>query len=156
MPSFNQGQYIEESIRAILLQGYPNIEFIIIDGGSNDGTSEIIEKYKSYISHYVSEPDNGQSHAINKGFAQATGDIYYWINSDDFPGKNVFGHVAEDFNRLPQVEVLYGPCYYSYEIGNVKDLVTPIEFSLDKLLISNYICQPSTFFRSELLSLIHI
>jgi GT2 family glycosyltransferase len=82
-PSFNQGQFIEETIRSVLLQDYPNLQYIIIDGGSTDNTLEIIKKYEPWINYWVSEKDKGQSHAINKGFARATGDILGWLCSDD-------------------------------------------------------------------------
>ncbi len=83
-PSFNQGQFIEETIRSVLLQGYPNLEYIIIDGGSTDNTIDIIKKYEKHITYWVSEPDKGQSDAINKGFNIATGQIFGWMNSDDY------------------------------------------------------------------------
>ena len=82
-PSYNQGQFIEETIRSILLQNYPNLEYIIIDGGSTDNSVEVIKKYEPWLSYWVSEPDRGQAHAINKGFSMATGEIIQWINSDD-------------------------------------------------------------------------
>lgn len=82
-PSFNQGQFIEATIRSILLQNYPNLEYIIIDGGSSDETIEVIKKYNEKITFWVSEPDKGQTDAINKGFKKATGDIVNWVNSDD-------------------------------------------------------------------------
>lgn len=87
-PSFNQAEFIEETIRSVLLQGYPNLEYLVIDGGSTDGSVEIIEKYAPWLSYWCSEPDRGQSHAINKGFEHATGEILGWINSDDifYPG----------------------------------------------------------------------
>jgi glycosyltransferase involved in cell wall biosynthesis len=84
MPSYNQGQFIEATIRSVLLQGYPNLEFIIIDGGSTDNSVEIIQKYAPWLAYWVSEKDRGQAHAINKGFARATGDLYAYLNSDDF------------------------------------------------------------------------
>ncbi len=82
-PSLNQGQFIEETIRSVLLQGYPNLEHIIIDGGSKDGSVEIIKKYEKWLVYWITEPDNGQSHAINKGLLKSTGIIFAWINSDD-------------------------------------------------------------------------
>ncbi len=82
-PSYNQGQFIEETIRSVLLQGYANLEYIIIDGGSKDNTVEIIKKYEPWISYWVSEPDGGQSQAINRGMSRATGTWFNWLNSDD-------------------------------------------------------------------------
>jgi glycosyltransferase involved in cell wall biosynthesis len=82
-PSLNQGQFLEEAIRSVLLQGYPNLEYIIIDGGSTDYSVEIIKKYEPWLDYWISEPDRGQAHAINKGFHRATGDLLGWINSDD-------------------------------------------------------------------------
>lgn len=82
-PSFNQGHYLEETIRSVLLQGYPDLEYIIIDGGSTDGSVEIIKKYEPWLAYWVSEPDQGQSHAINKGFARCSGDLITYQNSDD-------------------------------------------------------------------------
>lgn len=82
-PSYNQGQFIEETIRSVLLQGYPNLEYIIIDGGSTDNTIDIIRKYEPWITSWISEPDRGQSHAINKGLQRATGEWVAWLNADD-------------------------------------------------------------------------
>lgn len=83
-PSFNQGNFLEEAIRSVLLQGYPNLEFFIIDGGSNDNSVNIIKKYASYVTWWVSEKDRGQTHAILKGFSRSTGDVIAWLNSDDY------------------------------------------------------------------------
>ncbi|HTE02446.1 MAG TPA: glycosyltransferase family 2 protein [Mucilaginibacter sp.] len=96
-PSFNQGQYIEETIRSILLQNYPNLEYIIIDGGSTDNTLEIIAKYSPWISYWISEKDNGQAGAINKGLTQSTGDIVNWINSDDYLTAGALLNIANQF-----------------------------------------------------------
>lgn len=82
-PSYNQADFLEETVRSVLLQGYPNLEYVVIDGGSQDGSVEIIEKYSPWLAHWVSEPDRGQSHAINKGFDRATGEVFAWLNSDD-------------------------------------------------------------------------
>jgi glycosyltransferase involved in cell wall biosynthesis len=99
-PSYNQGQYIEETIRSVLLQGYPNLEYIIIDGGSTDDSVEIIKKYAPWLAHWVSEKDRGQSHAINKGLAAASGRIHHYLNSDDilFPG--TLHQVASYFSNI--------------------------------------------------------
>ena len=86
-PSFNQGQFFEETIRSVLLQNYPNLEYIVIDGGSTDLTIEIIRKYSKWITYWVSEPDGGQSDALKKGFDLATGDVFGWLNSDDYFAK---------------------------------------------------------------------
>ena len=107
-PSFNQGQFIEEAIRSVLLQDYPNLEFIIIDGGSTDKTLEIIHKYEPWLAYWVSEPDCGQSHAINKGIRQATGEILLWLNSDDIVLPGTFFTVASKFSENAEVKMVIG------------------------------------------------
>ena len=93
-PSYNQGNYLEETIRSVLLQGYPKLEYIIMDGGSKDESIEIIKKYSPWLSHWVSEPDAGQSDAINRGLHKATGEFATWINSDDLLCKNALSNHA--------------------------------------------------------------
>jgi glycosyltransferase involved in cell wall biosynthesis len=82
-PALNQAEFIEETIRSILLQGYPNLEYMVVDGGSSDGTVEVIEQYSQWITYWVSEKDRGQADAINKALSRTTGDLFNWINSDD-------------------------------------------------------------------------
>ncbi len=94
-PSFNQGEFIEETIRSIILQNYPNLEYIIVDGGSSDQTLAIIEKYRKWIDIFISEPDKGQSDAINKGWKLATGQVTTWINSDDYLAPNCLFEIAK-------------------------------------------------------------
>lgn len=106
-PSFNQGAYIEETIRSVLLQNYPNLEYIVIDGGSTDATKQILEKYAPWISYWRSEKDKGQGHAINKGFSLASGEIYGWINSDDFYMNEAFFNLAQSFQKY-NPDVIYG------------------------------------------------
>lgn len=96
-PSFNQGQYLEETINSVLSQNYPNLEYIIIDGGSTDNSVEIIKKYQNYISYWVSEKDNGQAHAINKGLQNCTGEIFNWLNSDDYLERGSLAKIAAGF-----------------------------------------------------------
>lgn len=107
-PSFNQGQFLEETIRSVLLQGYPNLEYIVIDGGSTDNSVDIIRKYESCLSFWVSEPDEGQADAINKGFAKSTGEFLGWINSDDYLYPGVIKRVVEVFQANSRVEMIYG------------------------------------------------
>ena len=97
-PSLNQGLFIEETIRSVLLQGYPDLEYIVIDGGSTDDSVEIIKKYERWLTFWVSERDRGQSHAINKGFSKASGEIYSWLNSDDYLMQNALRNVALAYN----------------------------------------------------------
>jgi glycosyltransferase involved in cell wall biosynthesis len=107
-PSYNQAQYLETTIKSVLDQAYPNLEYIVIDGGSSDGSADIIRKYAGRLAHWVSEKDRGQSHAINKGFARSTGDILCWLNSDDFFEPGTLQYVADFFTNHPDVDVLCG------------------------------------------------
>lgn len=103
-PVYNQVQYLEQTILSIINQGYPNLEYIIIDGGSTDGTVDVIRKYESYLTYWVSEPDKGMYHAIQKGFEHSTGEIMCWLNSDDvFFDKCLFA-IADIFMHHPEIE----------------------------------------------------
>lgn len=94
-PSYNQGRFLEETIRSILLQGYPDLEYIVVDGGSTDETLDVVRKYERWIDHWVSEKDDGQADAINKGLARCTGEIFQFINSDDYLAPNALKVVAQ-------------------------------------------------------------
>jgi glycosyltransferase involved in cell wall biosynthesis len=111
-PSFNQGEFIEETIRSVLLQGYPNLEYIVIDGGSTDDSVDVIRRYEAWLAYWVSEPDRGQPHAINKGFEQATGQLVAWLNSDDTYLPKTLHHVVSVFQRMPQVGLVFGSALY--------------------------------------------
>jgi glycosyltransferase involved in cell wall biosynthesis len=120
-PSLNQGRFIEETIRSVLLQGYPDLEYLIIDGGSTDETLNIIKKYKEWLAYWVSEPDRGQSQAINKGVGRCTGDIFAWINSDDLYCKEALARVAKtvwDKGKISKPMVC-GHSYWIDENGNL-------------------------------------
>ncbi len=99
-PSYNQGEFLEDTICSVLDQGYPNLEYIVIDGGSTDQSVEIIKKYEKHLKYWVSESDRGQTHAINKGFQHASGDVYAYLNSDDQYVAGILRVVAEDYSQM--------------------------------------------------------
>ncbi len=151
MPSFNQAQFIEETIRSVLLQNYPNLEFIIIDGGSADGSVDIIDRYSRWLAFWVSEPDRGQSHAINKGIARATGDILHWINSDDVLLPSALATAAKVFLGEPACRLLCGQARLidaqGHSIGEVKsNFASWADFATRKCNIA----QVATFFDRDL------
>ena len=105
-PSFNSAPFLESAIRSVLEQRYPNLEFIVIDGGSTDGSVDTLRHYHSALTYWVSEPDAGQYAAINRGFSQATGDILCWLNADDLLLPNALNIIAEIFTLFPSVDWL--------------------------------------------------
>jgi glycosyltransferase involved in cell wall biosynthesis len=109
-PSLNQAEFIEQAISSVLQQEYPNLEYIVIDGGSTDGSVDVIRKFQSSIAYWVSEKDRGQAHAINKGLERATGDIIGYLNSDDYYLDGALARVADRFSRDPDVDLLHGRC----------------------------------------------
>ncbi len=106
-PSFNQGPFIERTMRSVLLQGYPDLEYAVCDGGSRDGTMEIVDRYRGAMAWATSGPDGGQSDAIAKGLARSTGEIMAWLNSDDVLAPGALDAVAEEFAKHPEVDVVY-------------------------------------------------
>lgn len=152
-PSYNQAQFLEETIRSVLEQGYPNLEYIIIDGGSTDNSVEIIRKYENRLAYWVSEPDRGQSHAINKGFQKATGEILSWLNSDDVYLLNTLWIVGRFFANHPEVDVVYGGHLDIDEKGKIFREARPFPFFSRWGLLSRggAMCQPATFFRRKVL-----
>lgn len=111
-PSFNQAAYLEETIQSVLGQTYPNIEYILVDGASQDGTLKVIHKYEKKLTHWISEKDNGQTEAINKGFALARGEILGWINSDDTLLPNAIEEAVEFLLEHPKIGLVYGDANY--------------------------------------------
>jgi glycosyltransferase involved in cell wall biosynthesis len=151
-PSYNQGRYIEETIRSVLLQNYPNLEYIIIDGGSTDETVEIIRKYEPWLTYWVSEPDRGQSHAINKGFTKSSGEIFGWLCSDDILLDGALGAVAGSMN-LASPSWLIG-CALEYDERSKRSgrRIRTTDFSVGNFMqwAHKWIPQPSVFWNQEL------
>ncbi|MEQ9552985.1 MAG: glycosyltransferase family 2 protein [Coleofasciculus sp. G3-WIS-01] len=158
-PSYNQDRFIEETIRSVLLQGYPNLEYIIIDGGSTDNSIEIIKKYEKYLTYWISERDRGQSHAINKGLRCITGEIWAYLNSDDRYLKGAFEQVALKFRKTPKTVWVTGYARYLDENGDpIEDMIPiPVQDKKDALIrwesSKRYICiEVANFMHSNLLS----
>jgi len=149
-PSYNQGKFLERTILSVLNQNYPNLEYIIIDGGSTDGSVEIIKKYEKYLTYWVSEKDKGQTNAINKGFQISSGEILAWLNSDDTYLRHTIFRVVNYFQKYPQIDLIYGNAYLINKddqlIGNLKT----IDYDFDiHLFGSSIIPQPTAFWRRK-------
>jgi len=147
-PSFNQGKYIEQTILSVLEQDYPCLEYIIIDGGSKDETVEIIKKYEKQLTYWVSEPDKGQSDAINKGMQRATGDVFNWLNSDDLLEQGTLNEVGKAFAEN-DILSFNGVCR-TFNDGNYTETVdttyTSFYSSAEKTLSKIGMGQPSQFY----------
>ena len=153
-PSFNQGLFLEETILSVLGQGYPNLEYFIIDGGSSDNSVEIIKKFENRLSFWCSEKDNGQSQAINKGFSMATGDIFAWLNSDDILMPHSLFLMANEYNSAGSSNILYfGDCIrFKESLSGVTCFGSNVTADSTKfdLKICDYIIQPSSFWSKEI------
>lgn len=152
-PSYNQGQFLEEAIRSILLQGYPNLEYILIDGNSNDNSIEIIKKYEQYFSYWVSEPDKGPTDAISKGWQRASGDILAYLNSDDGYLPNALATIALAFQQNQGVRIICGNELKINKEGFIVGKSDIKEVNYLSLLNLNFIPQPATFIKREVLEL---
>lgn len=153
-PSYNQGAYLEESILSVLTQDYPDLEYIIIDGASTDRSVEIIKTYERDLSYWCSEPDEGQSDAIAKGFEKATGEILFWLGSDDLLLPGALKKVAEYFIRNPDIQVVSGGCVFIDSDGEVCteepvpfSLGVPASYNRFRFYEQDGVCQPATFWR---------
>jgi glycosyltransferase involved in cell wall biosynthesis len=151
-PNFNQGKYLEETILSVLGQNYPNLEYIIIDGGSTDNSVEIIRKYENRLAYWVSEKDRGMYDAIYKGFNQSTGEIMAYINSDDIYHRKAFDVVAEIFAKFTNVEWIMGLPSQIDEFGRIVFAAQFRKWSKYNYLLRDYewIQQESCFWRRSL------
>lgn len=146
-PSYNQAQFIEETIRSVLLQGYPNLEYILMDGGSTDGTLDIIRRYEPWLTYWVSEPDRGQTHAINKGWARATGQVLAYLNTDDMYLPGAIAAAAQEFSSKPDAAMVYGDAIILDEMGQHLRIWQARPFDLAVMFAEGSVVpQPATFF----------
>lgn len=151
IPSYNQAKYLEATLRSVLEQDYPKIEILVIDGGSTDGSVKILERFNAQLNLWLSEIDNGQAHAINKGLERAHGDILGWLNSDDLLLSGTISRAVSVFQQNPEVDVVYGRLERIDEEGRLTP--TPdlpkdrTEFSLDHVLGECIVNQPGSFWR---------
>lgn len=150
-PSYNQAAFLEQTIQSVLSQDYPSIEYILVDGGSTDGSLEIIEKYRHKFAWWVSEPDSGQAEAINKGLSRATGEIVAWLNSDDLYMDGAVSQAVAALRNNPQAGFVYGDAITIDAAGNPLSRLKFKEYQLLDLVGFRIICQPAVFMRRSVL-----
>lgn len=150
-PSYNQAEFLEWSMRSVLRQGYPNLEYIVVDGGSTDGSIAVIEKYAPNLSWWVSERDSGQAEAINKGFSRAEGEIIAWLNSDDLYLPGAIAGAVEAFQADPALGMVYGNMLSIDATNQVTNLQEFGDWGLDGLMRFQIIGQPAVFLKREAL-----
>lgn len=150
-PSYNQGQYLDQTILSILSQNYPNLEYIIIDGGSTDNSVEIIKKYETQLAYWISEKDNGQSDAIQKGLNKATGDIFNWINSDDYLEPGALNSIANSFLNDSKKKIIcgYTHCFYDEDGSESHTYRMGIKKTVAETIMNVEMNQPGSFYNLQ-------
>ncbi len=150
-PSFNQARFLEATIQSVLAQSYPDIEYIIMDGGSTDGSQAIIRKYEHELAAWQSQPDAGQTDAINQGFAKATGDVFAWLNSDDTYEPQAVATAVAYLEQHPEAGLFYGDANYIDASGKVVGQFPAAQTSLEQLRQGYvHVPQQAAFFRADL------
>lgn len=150
-PSYNQAQFLEITLRSVLEQDYPNIEYLVIDGASTDGSLEIIRRYADQLAWWTSEKDSSQSEAVNKGLQRARGEIVGWLNSDDVYLPGAVSAAVATFQSHPEAGLIYGNALAIDADGKPFNLMRARQYALADLLAFNIICQPAAFMRRSVL-----
>jgi glycosyltransferase involved in cell wall biosynthesis len=150
-PSYNQGRFLEATLRSVLEQDYPKLEYLVVDGASTDNSVEIIRKYADKINWWVSEKDSGQPEAVNKGLHRAQGEIVGWLNSDDVYQPGAIAAAVAAFQSHPEAGVVYGDALAIDADGRPFNLMHARQYSLVDLMAFNIICQPAAFMRRSVL-----
>lgn len=151
MPSYNQARYLDEAMRSVLAQDYPNLEFLVVDGGSKDESVEIIRRYADRLAWWVSEKDQGHADALNKGFARATGEVLAWLNSDDvYTSPTVVAEAVAYLQAHPEVGMVYADANLTDETGQVIGKFAAKQTSYAQMLRGSvHIPQATTFIRAD-------
>ena len=150
-PSYNQGQFLEQTILSVLNQDYGNIDYMLVDGASSDNSRKIIEKYANRLAWWVSEPDSGQPEAVNKGWSRAKGEIIGWLNSDDLLLPDTVSRFVKAFEEHPEAGIVFGDAYSIDAEGQIFNLMTFGDWNLKNLMAFDIICQPAVLIRREVL-----
>lgn len=150
-PSYNQAAYLEYAIQSVLAQDYPEVEYLVVDGGSSDGSLEVIRRYAGRLAWWVSEPDAGQAEAINKGFARAKGKYIAWLNSDDLYLPDAIGQAVAVLEANPELGFVFGNALTIDAQGRLLNRLDFGDWGLDDLMAFRIICQPAVFMRRSVL-----
>jgi glycosyltransferase involved in cell wall biosynthesis len=150
-PSYNQAKYLEATMQSVLQQDYSSLEYIVVDGASEDGSQELIQKYQDKLAWWVAEPDQGQADAINKGFRRSSGEILAWLNSDDLYLPGTVTAAVDIFRQHPEAGMIYGDAVSADGNGHLLNELRFETWGVADLLAFNMICQPAVFMRRDLL-----